>query len=111
MLMLDKSKSKIKIKKNIFSKKKDEPFTWKDIKHLELEDDDEVRAEYVDGYVSENESYDEHFACEIFRMVEETDSQFEKRQKRIEDDNIRDKKRRMETYERLKAEFEPKTPN
>jgi len=97
---------KIKVKKTVFNKRKDDPFTWKDIKHFKFEDDDVIRLEYVESYYSENNSYDEHYMAEVIRMVEETDEQFERRIKDIERDKEWAKKRRYESYLKLKEEFE-----
>ncbi len=96
---------KIKVEKKIFWEHKNTPFKWKDIKHLELEDEDIINLSYVEPYHSENESYDGHFEGEIIRMVEETDEQFEKRKKREEEDKERARQRRYETYLKFKKEF------
>ena len=96
---------KIKVQKTVFNKRKDNPFTWKDIKDFKFEDDDVIRLEYVDSYYSENESYDAHYMAEVIRMVEETDEQLKQR---IEDKEINEKfykKRRYESYLKLKEEF------
>ena len=85
---------------------KNTPFTWGDVKHIEFEDDDVIRFEYVEGYYSENNSYDEHFSGMVIRKVLETDEQFERRQKRITQDEKWAKERRYESYLRLKKEFE-----
>lgn len=96
---------KIKIKKEVFWSQKNEHYTWKDIKHIEFEDDDIVQVQYVDPYYTENESHDGYFICEIIRMVEETDEQFEKRMKSKERMLEDSKKRRYESYLKLKEEF------
>jgi hypothetical protein len=46
--------------------------------------------------------------AEVIRMVEETDEQFERRIKDIERDKEWAKKRRYESYLKLKEEFENK---
>jgi hypothetical protein len=96
---------KIKVKKTVLDKRKDDPFTWKDIKDFKFEDDDVIRIVYVDSYYSENNSYDDHYNAEVIRMVEETDEQFERRIKDIERDKEWAKKRRYESYLKLKEEF------
>jgi hypothetical protein len=96
---------KIKVKKTVFDKRKDDPFTWKDIKDFIFEDDDVIRLEYVESYYSENNSYDAHYNAEVIRMVEETDEQFERRIKDNERDKEWAKKRRYESYLKLKEEF------
>jgi hypothetical protein len=96
---------KIKVQKTVFDKRQDKPFIWKDIKDFKFEDDDLIRIEYVESHYSENYSYDAHYNAEVIRMVEETDEQL---QKRIEDKEINEKfykKRRYESYLKLKEEF------
>ena len=95
-----------KVEKQIFWKQKDQPFTWKDIKHLEFEDDDQITLCWVEPYYSENESWDGHFHAEVIRFVEETDEQYEKRVKRLEEDRKRLRENRYQNYLRLKKEFE-----
>jgi hypothetical protein len=98
-----KSPKKIKKEKQIFVGRNDKQMKWKDIKHLELEDDDVIYSGWVDD---DNFDYHGYWHCQITRMVEETDEQFTKRIA----DNERDKKwareRRYENYLKLKAEFE-----
>ena len=97
---------KIKIEKQIFCSQKNKPWTWSDIKHLELEDDDVINLSWEEPYYSENESWDGHYTGSIIRMVEETDEQFEKRKKRLEQDKEWYRQRRYESYLKLKEEFE-----
>lgn len=102
--MEDKSSpNKIKIQKQIYFHRKDSQLKWKDIKHLQLEDDDIIRASWVED---DNFDYHGYWHGEITRMVEETDVEFEKRiehNKRIAKDM---KQRRYENYLKLKKEFE-----
>ena len=105
-LMENKSKEKIYVDTPIYQEQKNTPFTWGDVKHIEFEDEDVIRFEYVEGYYSENNSYDEHFSGMVIRKVLETDEQFERRQKRIGQDEKWAKERRYESYLRLKKEFE-----
>lgn len=100
-----KSPNKIKREKQIFLMQKESPWTWADIKHLELEDDDIITLSWVEPYVSENNSWDGHYHAEVTRMVEETDEQFAKRQAEIERDNQWAKERRYQSYLKLKEEF------
>jgi len=96
---------KIRVKKTVLDKRQDNPFTWKDIKDFKFEDDDVIRIVYVDSYYSENNSYDDHYMVEVTRMVEETDEQLKQR---IEDKELNEKfykKRRYESYLKLKEEF------
>ncbi len=98
-----KSPNKIKIEKQVYWHEKNTEMTWKDIKHLQLEDDDVIRSAWVDD---ENAEYNGYWHGEITRMVEETDEQYEKRQERNRLDAERMKKQRYENYLRLKQEFE-----
>ena len=97
---------KIKIEKQIFFDTKNTPFKWKDIKNLELEDDDIIIFSYVEDYVSENHSYDAHYMGQIIRTVEETDEEFEKRKIETQKEKERIKKLRYQNYLKLKEEFE-----
>lgn len=97
-----KSPDKIKREKQIYYHEENTQLRWKDIKHLQLEDDDLILS-----YWDENdENYNSHWVCGITRMVEETDEQFQKRQARLKLDAKWAKERRYESYLRLKKEFE-----
>lgn len=104
-----KSKEKIKKEKQIFWDQKNEPFTWKDIKDIQFEDDDMINISWVEPYYSEDNSYDGHYHAEVVRLVEETDEQFQKRMADIEREEKWAKERRLQSYLKLKAEFEPDT--
>jgi hypothetical protein len=98
-----KSPNKITKEKQIFRGYNNSPMKWSDIKNLQLEDDDIIHSGWVDD---ENFDYHGYWNNQITRMVEETDEQFEKRiasNKRSEEEM---KKRRYESYLRLKKEFE-----
>ena len=97
---------KIKKEKTIFSDQKDKPFTWKDIKDIPFEDDDENAVQWVEPFYSENNSWEGHYSAEVTRMVEETDEEYQKRIQQNERDSKRAKERRYESYLRLKKEFE-----
>ena len=97
---------KIKKEKKIFSTQKDKPFTWKDIKDIPFEDDDEIAVQWVEPFYSENNSWEGHYSAEVTRMVEETDEEYQKRIQQNERDSKRAKERRYESYLRLKKEFE-----
>lgn len=103
---MDTSKNKIKIEKEIFWKQKGEPFKWKDIKNLQLEDDDILNFSYEEPYYSENNSHDGYHLGVIIRMVEETDEQFKNRMDQIEKGRERLREMRYENYLKLKEEFE-----
>jgi hypothetical protein len=98
-----KSPKKIKKENQIFRGHNGKQMTWKDIKHLELEDDDVIHSGWV-----EDDGFDYHgyWECTITRMVEETDEQFEKRIASNKRSNEEMKKRRYESYLKLKKEFE-----
>lgn len=99
---------KIKREKEIFWKESETPFKWKDIKHIEFEDDDIVTVTYVEPYFSENESNDGYFMVSVVRMVEETDEEYEMRLKKRELEEKWNKERRYESYLKLKEEFDGK---
>lgn len=99
-----KSPNKIKREKQIYFHQKNAQLRWGDIKHLKLEDDDLIISKWDVSY--DEESYNSHWYCEITRMVEETDEQFEKRQHSIQLEAKWAKERRYESYLRLKKEFE-----
>jgi hypothetical protein len=106
--MEDKSPKKIKVEKEIFRRQSEKPFTWKRLKGIQFEDDDIIHIGYDEGHCSENNSWDPHYYAVVTRMIEETDEQFAKRQKRIEQDAKWARERRYENYLKLKEEFEPK---
>jgi hypothetical protein len=76
---------------------------WRDIKHLELKDDDVIHAAWVDD---DNFDYQGYWLGNITRMVEESDEQYEKRIQRAKISVAELKKRRYENYLKLKKEFE-----
>ena len=97
------SKEKTLIKEEIFWKSQDDQPIWKDIKHIEFQDKDEIAINYSD------DSYDHNDHCwviSVTRWVEETDEKFEKRLKMLEEEKERRRKMRYESYLKLKAEFE-----
>jgi hypothetical protein len=93
---------KIKERKPIFYTTKDMPFTWKEIKHVAFEDDDEVIVEWVEPC---NLS-DGHWHVLVSRMIEETDEELQKRIQIGEKNAKWLKEKRYESYLRLKKEFE-----
>jgi hypothetical protein len=104
--MEDKSKEKIYVDTIIYQRHKGFPFQWLDIKHIEFEDEDVIRLDYIEPYYSDNDSYDGHFSGMVIRKVEETDEQYNNRQERIAQDEKWAKERRYQSYLRLKKEFE-----
>lgn len=98
--------SRIKINKELFNKCSDNPITWKDIKDFQFEDDDIITIGWEEPYYSENNSYDGHYYCYINRYVEETEEEYSQR---IENNKIfleELRKKRYESYLKLKKEFE-----
>lgn len=83
------------------------PFTWKDIKHLDLQDDDIITAQYEDSYYSENESWEAHYSCTISRLIEESDEEFNERILWVKQRQEESRNERYERYLKLKKEFEP----
>lgn len=104
--MEDKSPTKIRVEREIFRKDSNKPFTWKQLKEIKFKDDDRLEIGYDEGYYSENNSWDPHYYAVVYRMEEETDIEFERRQTRIAIDEKLMKKRRYESYLKLKKEFE-----
>lgn len=97
------SKQKTLIKKEVLCEQYDNQPTWKDIKHIEFQDDDKIMVSYQD--------YDESGGGDVWyisieRWVEETEKEFEERLGLLEYDKKRKKKMRYENYLKLKTEFE-----
>lgn len=90
----------------IFQDQKYSPITWKDIKHVDLQDDDELNIQWNEPYYSENNSWDGHYSVSIIRNRLETDEEFQKRLEREERDLKRQKEYRYNNYLKLKSEFE-----
>jgi len=99
------SKEKTQYEKEIFWKQTQEPPTWKDIKHLNLQDDD-IIAMYEDTNEYDNL---EGYIISVNRWVEETDQEFQKRLQDIEDVKKRTLKMQYDTYLKLKEKFENET--
>lgn len=93
------------VNKTIFKETGNNPIPFVKIKDI-IEDNDVIIAGYDEGHYSENNSWDNHYYLEIIREVLETDEEFEKRKKRVEQQKIWDKERRKQTYLKLKKEFE-----
>jgi hypothetical protein len=100
------SKEKTKYEKEIFWTVTDEPPTWKDIKHLDLQDDD-IIAMYEDADENGNEN---GYIISVVRWVKETDQEFQKRLQDIEDSKKRVLKMQYDTYLKLKEKFENEQP-
>jgi hypothetical protein len=65
-----------KKRKVIYRHGKGHALKWRDIKHLELKDDDVMHAAWDDD---DNFDYQGYWLGNITRMVEESDEQYEKR--------------------------------
>ena len=102
-----KSPNKIKRETHIYWHQLNTQLKWGDIKHLQLEDDDLIYSAWEDDSEAE---YNGYWHGSITRMVEETEDQFKKRQKEIEQERERMKKMRYESYLRLKKEFDNENP-
>jgi hypothetical protein len=100
------SNSKTQVEELLLAKTYSRPITWKDIKDLDLQDDDQIRAEYVEAFFSENEGWDAHYSVQVSRWREETDAEFEKRMAKVVEDRKELKEKRRQTYLTLKREFE-----
>jgi hypothetical protein len=101
--MTDRSPNKIKVEKTLYYHQKNSKLTWKDIKHLQLEDDDVIHSNWVED---DNFEYHGYWYAEVIRKVEETDKEYAKRMKDIARDAAWAKERRYESYLKLKKEFE-----
>ena len=99
------SKEKTTYEKELFWTHIDNPPSWKDIKHLELEDDDTI---FATTSTDENGS-DDGYIVSVVRWVEETDEEWQERLSDMKESEDRAKERRLQSYLKLKAEFEPDT--
>lgn len=97
------STEKTLVKKEVFWEKRDNQPTWKDIKHIEFQDDDKIVIAYEDY---DDDSNSDGWIISVERWVEETEEQFKKRLIDIEAEKKRMKNMRYKSYLKLKAEFE-----
>jgi hypothetical protein len=97
-----KSTKKTLVKKEVFWEKRDNQPIWKDIKHIEFQDDDKI----VIAYENYDDSNSDGWIISVERWVEETDEEFEERLIDIEEEKKRMKNMRYKSYLKLKAEFE-----
>lgn len=100
---------KQKKKKEIFSKHYDGDNATVLFSHLptDLLPDDIIDIGREGRYVSENNSYDAYTELVVYRMVEETDEEYQRRLARNEGEAKRMKEQRYKNYLSLKKEFEP----
>ena len=102
-----RKREKVEVIETIFHEVKEQPFKWKDIKHLNLQDEDVLNIRYEEGFYSENNSWDGGFVAEVERPRLETDEEFNERMEKLEKDRAEMKERRRQNYLKLKEEFEP----
>lgn len=72
--------------------------TWKDVKHIEFEDDDILQMSWDEG--------DDGYCIRVTRWVKETDEEWQERLEDMKESENKAKERRHQSYLRLKAEFE-----
>lgn len=94
------------IEEVVFRKQNDhDPIKFGEI-DIDLLPDDVIIAGFDEGFYSENNSWDAHYYLQIHRGRLENDDEFKKREKMeifIREDR---KKKRYESYLKLKKEFE-----
>ncbi len=73
-----------------------------------LEDTDVIESGYDEGYESSDSGMDPHHFFSVTRIRPETDTEFDNRKARAEEAKEDGKKRRYETYLKLKEEFDEK---
>ena len=94
------------ITETVFSKQNDHnPILFSEI-DIVLEPNDVIHAGFDEGFYSENNSWDSHYYLEVHRDRLENDEEFKKREERVKADEENRKKRRYESYLKLKKEFE-----
>jgi hypothetical protein len=110
-------KKEIKHKKIFYDCKRwsqwsNESYKWGEVKKLltdnniELQDDDYLMIEFEDAYQEGDSARDAFYGITVWRDVEETDEEFEKRKDFLEKRKAQNKKDRYEQYLKLKKEFE-----
>lgn len=109
----ERSKKRLMIDENIIEihNQEDVLIKWKDIKHIEFQDEDEFYMCREEGFYSENNSWDPYMYGRIIRQRPETDEEYEERMESLKFESEQRKKSRYESYLRLKEEFEPKEKN
>jgi hypothetical protein len=102
---------KQKIKKTIFSKiDYNRPIKAKEYMHL-LEEDDWIESGQEEAYYGSDSAMESHFYIAIYRMVLETDEEYQKRKEAIEQMKKESREKEYETYLRLKKKFENEEEN
>jgi len=83
------------------------PITWKDIKHIEFQDNDIFDIGYVEAWENgPDNSGGDQFEATITRQRYETPEEYQKRMDKIKDQRKRQEEMRYERYLELKNEFE-----
>ena len=96
-----------KIKKDVILELQEQhPIKWKNIKHIQFEDEDEFQIQWNEPYYSEDNSCNGYYSAVIFRNILETDLEFQKRLEKEERDLKIMKENRYKSYLKLKKEFE-----
>ena len=96
------------ISKSVWNETSVLPIRWKDIKHFQFEDDDEIRVGYVEPWENGSDnSGGDHYEIDVVRERLETDLEYKMRLEREQRDAEYLKKRRYQNYLKLKGEFEP----
>ncbi len=67
---------------------------------------DRIEFQFVEGYYSENDSWDAHYELYVYREREETDEEYEKRELVHQNGVKQMKEQRYKRYLKLKLEFE-----
>jgi hypothetical protein len=83
------------------------PISFKDIT-IELQPDDIITQQYIEADSMGDESWDGHWQLEVMRDRPENDKEYQERMENLEFYKQDSKKRRYESYLRLKKEFEDK---
>ena len=95
------------VQEEILHLRQSKPILWKDIRrNIDIQDDDEIYASYVEAYYSENESHDGYYSAVVYRYRPETDEEVQKRLAKAAEFKEDLRKRRYATYLKLRAEFE-----
>ena len=95
------------VNKSIYNKIGPHPFKWKDVKNLQLEDEDVIIVHYVEYWENgRDNSGGEYYEIDVHRMILETNEEFEKRKIYFEELRKESKEKRYESYLKLKKEFE-----
>jgi len=96
------------IREKIFSKQYDGIRTSIPVSDLpkNILQTDSIDIEKVEGYYSENNSWDDHTILIVYREREETDDELANRELSYEKKKEESKKARFEQYIKLKKEFE-----